>query len=166
MSLQPGTRLGPYEITGSLGAGGMGEVFRARDTRLDRDIAIKTLSVRLGGDVDRLARFEREARAASSLNHPNILHVYDVGTEAGVPYIAMELVEGETLRSWMVKGIETATAVRWMSQVAEALGKAHSAGIVHRDLKPENIMVSRDGYVKVLDFGLAKLAEGDDSNAE
>src|SRR5687768_2584590 len=166
MTLQAGSRLGPYEILAPIGAGGMGEVFRARDTRLNRDVAIKTLSLHVGSDADRLARFEREARAASSLNHPNILHVYDVGTEAGMPYMAMELVEGETLRSWMVKGIETATAVRWMSQVAEALGKAHSAGIVHRDLKPENIMISRDGYVKVLDFGLAKLAEWDDSNAE
>ena len=166
MTLQSGSRLGPYEIVAPIGAGGMGEVFRARDTRLNRDVAIKTLSLHVGSDADRLARFEREARAASSLNHPNILHVYDIGTEAGMPYIAMELVEGETLRSWMVKGIEIATAVRWMSQVAQALGKAHSAGIVHRDLKPENIMVSRDGYVKVLDFGLAKLTESDESSAE
>jgi len=139
----------------------MGEVYRARDTRLDRDVAIKTLPERFAGDAERLSRFEREAKAASALNHPNILHIYDVGVADGTRYIAMELVEGDTLRRRLTGGVDTATAIEWMSRVAEALGKAHAAGIIHRDLKPENIMISSDGYVKVLDFGLAKLVDRD-----
>ena len=163
MALPQGTRLGPYEIVSALGAGGMGEVYRARDTRLDRDVAIKILPERFGHDAERLSRFEREAKAASALNHPNILHIYDVGAADGMRYIAMELVEGETLRRRLSAGVDAASAIDWMSRVAEALAKAHAAGIIHRDLKPENIMISSDGYVKVLDFGLAKLVNRDEA---
>jgi serine/threonine protein kinase/Tol biopolymer transport system component len=159
MPLGTGTRVGPYEVLAPLGAGGMGEVYRARDTRLGREVALKVLPAELAGDGDRLARFEREARSASALNHPHIVTVYDVGRADSVSYIAMELVDGRTLRDVLADG--TLSARRTLSiaaQAADALAKAHSAGIVHRDLKPENLMVSRDGFVKILDFGLAKLA--------
>src|SRR5215210_8001846 len=152
MSLDPGARLGPYEILQSIGAGGMGEVYRARDTRLKRDIAIKVLPALAAADADRVSRFEREALAASALNHPNILHIYDIGESSGVHYIAMELVAGDTLRRRMREGIERNEAIGWTAQAADALAKAHAAGIIHRDLKPENIMLSSDGYVKVVDF--------------
>ncbi len=160
MPLAPGDRLGAYEILSPLGAGGMGEVYRGRDARLGREVAIKVLPEELSRDRDRLGRFEQEARAASALNHPNIVTIYEVGFEGERPFIAMELVEGKSLRESIVSG---ALPVRRMlsigAQMAEGLAKAHAAGIVHRDLKPENVMVSRDGYVKVLDFGLAKLTE-------
>ncbi|MGH9400305.1 MAG: protein kinase domain-containing protein [Thermoanaerobaculia bacterium] len=143
-----------------LGAGGMGEVFRARDTRLGRDVAVKVLPTELACDRERLARFEGEARAASALNHPNVITIYDVGCSGAVSYIAMELVTGQTLREVMEAGpVPLRRLLQLSAQVAEGLAKAHSAGIVHRDIKPENLMVSEDGFVKILDFGLAKLVE-------
>ncbi|HEY3202308.1 MAG TPA: protein kinase [Thermoanaerobaculia bacterium] len=165
MTLSAGTRLGPYEILALLGAGGMGEVYKARDERLKRDVAIKVLQAELAADADRRARFEREARAASALNHPHIVTIYDIGSADSNFYIAMELVDGATLRD--VFGDEPLPPRRLLDiavQTAEGLAKAHDAGIVHRDLKPENLMVSRDGYVKILDFGLAKLVEAPAEN--
>ncbi len=158
---QRGTKLGPYEILAPLGAGGMGEVYRARDAKLGREIAIKVLSGATASDPDRRQRFELEARAASALNHPNILTVHDVGEADGTVYIAMELVDGKTLRELVASGepLPTKKLLDVAAQTAEGLAKAHAAGIVHRDLKPENLMVSKDGYVKILDFGLAKLTE-------
>jgi eukaryotic-like serine/threonine-protein kinase len=160
----PGDRLGPYEIVGRLGKGGMGEVYRARDPRLGRELAIKVLAPGRSRDRDARARFEREARTASALHHPHIVNIYDIG-EAATPagptyYIAMELVEGQTLRERLKAGAGWKDLVWPLAQVADALAKAHKAGIVHRDLKPENIMLTPDGYPKVLDFGLAKLTEG------
>ncbi|MDQ2979699.1 MAG: serine/threonine protein kinase, partial [Acidobacteriota bacterium] len=158
MSLAPGSRLGPYEIVSPLGAGGMGEVYRARDTRLGREVAVKVLPPGFSGDADRLLRFEREARAASALNHPNILTVHDVGTQDGAPYVVSELLEGETLRERLSSGALTSRrAVDYATQIARGLAAAHEKGIVHRDLKPENLFVTKDGRVKILDFGLAKL---------
>jgi eukaryotic-like serine/threonine-protein kinase len=161
MTLIPGTRLGPYEIVAPLGAGGMGEVYRAKDAKLGREVAIKVLPEAVAADAGRRQRFEQEARSASALNHPNILTIYDIDSSEGRTYIAMELVEGRTLRE-LVAGGEP-LAIRKLldvaTQTAEGLAKAHSAGIVHRDLKPENLMISRDGFVKILDFGLAKLVE-------
>src|SRR6185436_5989706 len=162
MSLAPGTRLGAYEIVGPLGEGGMGEVYRARDPQLERELAIKVLAPQLARNADALARFEREAKAASALDHPHIVHIYEIGeadTPAGpVRYMAMELVTGETLRSRLRRAPGALDLLEPLVDVADALGKAHRAGIVHRDLKPENIMISADGYAKVVDFGLAKLA--------
>ena len=158
MTLVAGARLGPYEILSPLGAGGMGEVYRARDTRLGRMVAIKVLPGALSSDKERLRRFEQEARAASALNHPNIVTVHDIGEVDSGPYIAMELVEGKTVRELIGSGpLPVRKLLAVAAQVAEGLAKAHSAGIVHRDLKPENVMVSADGFVKILDFGLAKL---------
>ncbi len=158
MTLAAGTRLGPYEIVGPLGAGGMGEVYRAKDPRLAREVAIKVLPAALSTDADRLKRFEQEARAASGLNHPNIVAIYDIGSSDSVSYIAMELVEGASLRALLASGpMPTRKMLEIAAQIADGLAKAHGAGIVHRDLKPENVMVSRDGFVKLLDFGLAKL---------
>ncbi len=159
MALRPGARLGPYEILSPLGAGGMGEVYRARDSRLGRDVAVKVLPSELASDRERLGRFEQEARSASALNHPNIVTIYEVGQGDSTSYIAMELVEGKTLRELVASGpLPLRKALHIASQVADGLAKAHAAGIVHRDLKPENLMVSNDGFVKILDFGLAKLA--------
>ena len=159
MMLAPGTKLGSYEIVAPLGAGGMGEVYRARDARLDRSVAIKILPAEFSADSDRLHRFEREARSASALNHPNIVTIYELGQDGSTHYIAMELIEGKTLRELLVAGVlPIRKAIEIAAQVAEGLSKAHEAGIAHRDLKPENLMVSRDGFVKILDFGLAKLA--------
>src|SRR5712691_7057817 len=158
MALTSGTKLGPYEIIGPLGAGGMGEVYRARDARLDRSVAIKILPAAFSTDSDRLHRFEQEARSASALNHPNIVTIYALGLDASTHYIAMELVEGKTLRELLASGLlPIRKAIEIAAQVAEGLAKAHEAGITHRDLKPENLMVSHDGFVKILDFGLAKL---------
>jgi serine/threonine-protein kinase len=158
MSLNPGTRLGSYEITSLLGSGGMGEVYRAKDLKLGRDVAIKVLQEELASDPERLRRFEQEARSASALNHPNIITIYDIGKHGSTPYIAMEFVEGKTLREILGEGpLPTKKLLPLATQIAEGLAKAHSAGIVHRDLKPENLMVTSDGYVKILDFGLAKL---------
>ncbi|MEP6470667.1 MAG: protein kinase [Acidobacteriota bacterium] len=159
MTFSAGARLGPYEILSPLGAGGMGEVYRARDTRLGREVALKVLSAELSGNPERLRRFEQEARAASALNHPNIVVVYDVGRNESASYIAMELVGGKNLRDLMGPGpLSIRRILPLATQIAEGLARAHAAGIVHRDLKPENVMVSEEGFVKIVDFGLAKLA--------
>jgi WD40 repeat protein len=157
VTLAPGSRLGPYEIVGSLGAGGMGEVFRAKDSRLGREVAIKVLPRELASDPDRLARFEREARAVAALSHPNILAIHDFATEADTTYAVLELLEGETLRA-RLKGsvLPLRKALDYGVQLANALAAAHDKDIVHRDLKPENIMITPDGRIKVLDFGLAR----------
>ena len=159
MTLPIGTRLGFYEVLSVLGAGGMGEVYRARDTRLGRDVAIKILPRELAASPDRLRRFEQEARAASALNHPNVVAIHDIGRENEISYISMELVDGRSLRETMTGGpMPLRRLLPIAAQVADGLARAHSAGIVHRDLKPENVMVTEDGHVKILDFGLAKLA--------
>jgi eukaryotic-like serine/threonine-protein kinase len=151
-------RVGPYEIVAPLGAGGMGEVYRARDSRLDRFVALKLLPADVAGDPDRLARFEREARAASALNHPSIVTIYDVGSVESQSWISMELVEGRTLRDLLATGpLPLRRALGLAAQIADGLAKAHEAGIVHRDLKPENVMMTSDGFAKILDFGLARL---------
>ena len=158
MALAAGTKLGPYEIVASLGVGGMGEVYRARDPRLGREVAIKVLPAYFCRDLDRLRRFEQEARAAGALNHPNILAVYDIGTHDGAPYLVTELLEGSTLRDRLTGGaLPHRKAIECAVQIAHGLAAAHAKGIVHRDLKPENIFVCRDGRTKILDFGLAKL---------
>jgi Tol biopolymer transport system component len=158
MSIAAGTRLGPYEVVSPLGAGGMGEVWRARDSRLAREVAIKVLPPEVAKDDSRLKRFEKEARSASALNHPNIVTIYDIGSSDSIHWIAMEKVEGKTLRETLLGG---ALPIRKLlpiaAQIADGLARAHEAGIVHRDLKPENVMVTKDGLVKILDFGLAKL---------
>jgi eukaryotic-like serine/threonine-protein kinase len=155
--LSRGTKLGPYEILAPLGAGGMGEVYRARDTRLGRDVAIKVLPESFAADPDRLRRFEQEARAVAALNHPNILGIHDVGESGGVHYLVSELLEGDALRVKITAGgLGTRRASEYALQVAHGLAAAHDKGIVHRDLKPENIFVTRDGRVKILDFGLAR----------
>ena len=167
MMLASGARLGPYEILGPLGAGGMGEVYRARDTRLGREVAIKVLPEFLSSDRDRLDRFEKEARSASSLNHPNIVTIYDIGKSGSTSYIAMELVEGQTLRELLAAGpLPIKRTLQFASQVADGLARAHAAGIVHRDLKPENLMVRKDGFAKILDFGLAKLTQAQAGSGE
>jgi TolB-like protein/Flp pilus assembly protein TadD len=159
MSLAVGTRLGPYEIVAAVGAGGMGEVFRAKDTRLGRDVAIKVLPAEFAEDPERLRRFEQEARAVAALNHPHILALYDVGTHKGAPYLVTELLEGESLRDRLNAGaLPVRKAVELAVQIAQGLSAAHSKGIVHRDLKPGNVFVTPEGHVKLLDFGLAKLA--------
>lgn len=158
MMLTSGTRLGPYEIIAPIGSGGMGEVYKARDARLHREVAIKVLPAAFSEDADRLRRFESEARAASALNHPNILTIHDIGTHQGAPYLVSELLEGESLRRRLDGGaLKPGMAVEAAVQVAHGLAAAHEKGIVHRDLKPENLFVLRDGRVKILDFGLAKL---------
>ena len=159
MTLSSGSRLGPYEIVAPLGAGGMGEVYRARDSRLGREVALKVLPPAFSSDPGRMQRFEQEARAAGILNHPNITAVFDVGQHDGAPYVVSELLEGETLRQATAGGrLPVRKAVDWAIQVAHGLSAAHEKGIVHRDLKPENLFVTRDGRLKILDFGLAKLA--------
>jgi eukaryotic-like serine/threonine-protein kinase len=160
MTLPAGSKLGPYEILAPLGAGGMGEVYRARDTRLGREVAVKVLPASFSQDADRLRRFEQEARAASALNHPNILTIHDVGQQDGAPYVVTELLEGDTLRGRLAGGpMSPRRALEHALQIARGLAAAHDRGIVHRDLKPENVFVTRDGRVKILDFGLAKLTE-------
>ncbi len=157
MPLQSGDRLGPYEIQTLLGVGGMGEVYRGRDTRLGRDVALKVISAKLVGDPDLRRRFELEARAASVLNHPSIVTIYDVGESEGVPWIAMEWVDGRTLREALIEGpLPLARALTITRQLADGLAAAHAKGIVHRDLKPENVMLAADGRSKILDFGLAR----------
>src|SRR6185369_1408023 len=160
MAVNSGTKLGPYEISAAIGAGGMGEVYRARDSRLNRDVAIKVLPATFSSDPERLHRFEQEALAAAALNHPNILAVYDIGTQGGAPYIVSELLEGESLRERLRPGpIPVRKATEFAVQIAKGLAAAHDKGIVHRDLKPENVFVTRDGRIKLLDFGLAKLTQ-------
>src|SRR6266496_2399493 len=167
MTLAAGSRLGPYEVLSPLGAGGMGEVWKARDTRLGREVAIKVLPAEVASDPSRLKRFEKEARSASALNHPNIVTVYDIGASDSVSYIAMELVAGKTLRELLFSGsLPVKRLLQVAAQIADGLARAHEAGIVHRDLKPENVMVTRDGLVKILDFGLAKLTQTDSSGEE
>ena len=165
MTLEAGYLIGPYRVLAPIGAGGMGEVYRARDTKLDRDIALKILPPDVAS-AEALRRFEQEARAASSLNHPNIVAIYDVGRSESIAYIAMELIEGQTLRELMAGGpMQVKEALRIAAKVADVLATAHERGVIHRDLKPENVMISREGYVKLLDFGLAKvrlsIASGD-----
>ena len=158
MSLAPGTKLGPYEIVKPLGTGGMGEVYRARDTRLGRDVAVKILPKEMSADPQRKQRFEREAKTISSLNHPNICTLHDIGSQDGVDYLVMECVEGETLAKRLDRGsLPLEQVLKIGAQIADALDKAHRAGIVHRDLKPGNIMLTATG-AKLLDFGLAKPA--------
>src|SRR5580693_8538128 len=166
MNLTSGARLGPYEIVSPLGAGGMGEVYRARDTRLKREVAIKVLPPAFSLDGDRLRRFEQEALATAALNHPNILAVFDIGTHDGSPYVVSELLEGETLRERLRGGaIVVRKTLDYGLQIAHGLAAAHEKGIIHRDLKPENLFLTKDGRVKILDFGLAKLTQLDpDSN--
>jgi eukaryotic-like serine/threonine-protein kinase len=158
--LTPGTRVGPYEVVSLLGAGGMAEVYRAKDTRLGRDVAVKVVSEALGGDGAFLERFNREAKLAASLAHPNVVALHDVGFHDGKPYFVTELLQGESLRERLAKGpIALGKALEWAAQMAQGLAAAHERGIVHRDLKPENVFITRDGHVKLLDFGIAKLVE-------
>jgi serine/threonine protein kinase len=158
MTISAGNRFGPYEVVAPLGSGGMGEVWRARDARLGREVAVKVLPEEVSSDAGRLKRFETEARAASALNHPNIVTIYDIGSAESVSWIAMERVEGKTLRELLFTGaMPTKRLLSIAAQVADGLATAHQAGIVHRDLKPENVMVTKEGRVKILDFGLAKL---------
>ncbi len=170
MPVQRGTRLGPYEVLSAIGAGGMGEVWRARDTRLGREVAIKVLPASFAGDPGSLARFEREAKAVAALSHPNILAIHDFGTHEGVAYAVMELLEGETLGRKLDRGaIREKQAVDYAIQIAKGLSGAHEKGVVHRDLKPENIFVQKGGHLKILDFGLAKreapVAPGEETSA-
>jgi serine/threonine protein kinase len=158
MALMPGAKLGPYEIVEPLGAGGMGEVYRAKDTRLQRDVAIKVVPEHLAKDRDALTRFEREAQAVAALSHPNILAIHDVGTEGDTSYAVTELLEGETLRERVRRSpVPWRKAVEYGAAIADGLAAAHAKGIVHRDLKPENIFLTKDGVVKILDFGLVRM---------
>src|SRR5262249_7962114 len=157
MPLAPGTRLGPYEIGVPLGAGGMGEVYRAKDTRLGRDVALKILPESFALDSERLHRFELETRAVAAFNHPNILAIHDVGQHNNSPFLVSELLEGESLRAVLDRGaLPQRKAIDYGVQIAQGLAIAHAKEIVHRDLKPENLFVTKDGRVKILDFGLAK----------
>jgi len=159
----PGARIGPYEIVGWLGAGGMGEVYRGRDPRLGRDVAIKLIAENVAADAGRVRRFEQEARAAGQLNHPNILAVYDTGVHDGVPYIVSELLQGESLRARLGAGaMAPRRAAEYARQIAEGLAAAHDRGVVHRDVKPDNLFVTTDGRIKILDFGVAKLSQSDE----
>src|ERR1039458_8734672 len=161
MALTSGTKLGPYEIQSPLGAGGMGEVYRARDSRLERDVALKILQSEVANDPDLRARFEREARTVAALSHPNIVALYEVGNSNGVEYTVSELVDGESLRARLQQGsMRVRDVVELATQIADGMAAAHAAGIVHRDLKPENVMVTRDSRVKILDFGLARAMPG------
>jgi len=159
-------RLGRYDILRQLGPGGMGEVYVAHDPLLGRNVAIKILPERLAGDRDALARFTQEARSASALSHPNIVTIYEIGTDHGKPFIAMEYIDGRDLRTLINEGPQSnRLTVDVAAQIADGLAAAHEHSIIHRDLKPENVMVTKDGFVKILDFGLAKLlAEGDESS--
>ncbi len=160
MVLNTGDKLGPYEIISPIGAGGMGEVYRARDTRLDRDVAVKVLPSHLSENPEIRQRFEREARAASSLNHPHICTLHDIGSHEGIDFLVMEYLEGESLDARLAKGpLTEQETLRYGLEIADALDKAHRQGLIHRDLKPSNIMLTKGG-AKLLDFGLAKSAGG------
>jgi serine/threonine protein kinase len=160
MRLPPETQLHRYKIVSLIGAGGMGEVYLAHDTALQRKVALKVLPPDVAANQDRMRRFKQEATSAASLNHPNIAHIYEIGEAEGFQFIAMEYVQGQTLREKIhYEGEELSKLLRILQHVAEGLAKAHAAGIVHRDLKPDNVMVSSDGHAKILDFGLAKLIE-------
>src|SRR5437899_2016197 len=166
MPLAPGTRLGPYEIVAPLGAGGMGEVYRARDTRLERSVALKILPTTFTGDANRLQRFEHEARILSALNHPNLLAIHDVGAQNGTHYLVSEFLEGQTLREKISGGpLPQRRVTEYALEIAKGLAAAHLKGIVHRDLKPDNIFLTADGRVKILDFGLARF-KPPESNGE
>jgi len=157
MRLEAGHRLGPYEVDGFLASGGMGDVYRAHDTRLQRPVALKVLTASVTTDADRVARFAQEARTTALVNHPNIVAVYDVGADQGIPYVVSELLHGDTLRGWLKNGaVPVRTAITYALEVARGLIAAHHLDVVHRDLKPENIFITNDGRVKILDFGLAK----------
>src|SRR4030095_16551621 len=163
--LQSGTKLGRYEIRSKIGEGGMGEVYRARDEKLNRDVAIKVLPKAFSQNPERLLRFEQEAQAVGALNHPNILAVYDVTTHEGAPCVVSELLEGESLRDRIADAtLSQRKAIEFAIEIAHALAAAHEKGIVHRDLKPDNIFITRDDRVKILDFGLAKLVQSADVN--
>jgi eukaryotic-like serine/threonine-protein kinase len=160
MTLAAGTKLGRYEIRSQIGAGGMGEVYLAQDTKLDRKVALKILPAEVAANQDRMRRFEQEAKAAAALNHPNIAHIYEIGEQNGLHFIAMEFIDGQTVRDCIHnEPAGLAKLLRYLQHAAEGLAKAHAAGIVHRDLKPDNIMITHDGFAKILDFGLAKLIE-------
>ena len=162
MAIQSGTRLGPYEITARIGAGGMGEVYVAEDSKLKRKVALKVLPEEVASDPSRLDRFQREAESIAALNHPNIVTIYSIEEADGIRFLTMELVEGETLTQLIPSnGMDVESFLRFSAPVAEALSAAHEKGIIHRDLKPGNIMVSHEGRIKVLDFGLAKLMRDD-----
>lgn len=159
MALTTGARLGPYEIVSLIGAGGMGEVHKARDTRLGREVAVKVLPASFAADPERLRRFEQEARAVAALSHPGILAVYDIGQHDGISYLVSELLEGESLREMLERGpVSHRKATGYAIQIAQGLAAAHSKDIAHRDLKPDNLFITRDGHVKILDFGLARRA--------
>src|SRR5262245_47413082 len=165
--LTASTRLGPYEIVGPLGAGGMGEVYRARDARLGREVAVKILPEPFAQDPERRARFEREARTVAALSHPNILAIHDYGTQGVITYAVMELLEGETLRGRLAKGpLPWREAVEIGAAIADGLAAAHAKGIIHRDLKPENLFLTADDRVKILDFGLARMDAPADPQVE
>ncbi|MEI6245648.1 MAG: serine/threonine-protein kinase, partial [Acidobacteriota bacterium] len=158
MSIPSGTRLGPYTIVSSIGAGGMGEVYKARDTRLQRDVAIKVVPKAIAGDAAALARFEREAQAVAALSHPNILAIHDIGHDAGTAFAVMELLSGKTLREVLSAGpLPIRKALDYGRQIADGLAAAHDRGIIHRDVKPENIFITAEGRAKLLDFGLARV---------
>src|SRR6266851_5101289 len=157
--LSADTSLSHYRIVSRIGAGSMGEVYLAQDTNLDPKVALKILPADLAGNCDRMQRFVREAKSAAALNHPNIAHIYEIGESNGVNFIAMEFIDGQTFVEVIQSETDLRKVARYLQYVAEGLSKAHAAGIVHRDLKPDNIMVTRDGHVKILDFGIAKLVE-------
>ena len=167
MRLAPGSRLGPYEVVAQIGAGGMGEVYRARDPRLNREVAIKVLPADRVGDEDRRRRFVQEAHAASALNHPHIITIHEIESANGIDFIVMEYVRGKSLDALIPRhGMRLGEVLRIAIPVADALAAAHARGIIHRDLKPANVMVGTDGAVKVLDFGLAKLIGSDDADED
>src|SRR4030095_1119564 len=160
MKISVGARVGRYKIRSKLGMGGMGEVYLAEDSRLRRKVALKVLPAQVASDQDRMRRFEQEATAAAALNHPNVAHIYEIGEADGVNFIAMEFIDGKTLREYIHRGQADLTKLlRHMQHVAGGLAKVHAAGVVHRDLKPDNIMITREDHAKILDFGLAKLTE-------
>ncbi len=165
MTINVGTKLGRYEIRSKIGAGGMGEVYLAQDTELDRKVALKILPADVALNQDRMRRFVQEAKSAAALNHPNIAHIYEIGEASGLNFIALEFIDGFTLREAIHREhTELRKLLRYLQHAAEGLAKAHAAGIVHRDLKPDNIMITRDGYAKILDFGLAKLVDAHPAN--